>query len=129
MSIFGGPYTLTKEPQGSQSVRSVKTLCIMDNFDVSTRTYENGTIKHQTCTHQSSLSDAISKAISELERLMQYEKYNPNEKIDMDALRALIRKTSVPAPALPPVLPIAAPVVNVVAPINNVRAVPKIRKS
>ena len=70
MSIFGGPYTLTKEPQGSVNIKSVKTLCIMDNFDVSVRNYENGNMKSQTNKQHNSLEEAIKAAISELERLM-----------------------------------------------------------
>ena len=84
MSIFGGPYKLTFKVNGK--VTKVKSLCILDDFKVTERTYENGKMNDNKSEQMNNLNDAITKMISRLEVLMQKEFFYPVEAIDLTSL-------------------------------------------
>ena len=85
--IFGGPYKLFQTSTADPSkYSSVLSLAIMDDWSISTQEFNNGVLKLEKFQQCQSLKDVIEKTIIRLEHLMQHEKYNPKEPLDLTSL-------------------------------------------
>ena len=71
-NIFCGPYSLYKK-QSNGKYESVISICIMNDFSLSERLYQDQKLINTSITRSTSLEKAIQNAISRLEKLMQLE--------------------------------------------------------